>query len=122
VHEHLWRIGDKIQAGYNAHVSELGLSVYTRCIGMSPRTFIQFSDPDGKIPMLHLKSLFQQEVVKRGILFNGNHMVTYSHSDEDIDYTLQVYRAALEVFARVMDSNTPILDALDGSPIEPIFT
>src|SRR5690606_34679964 len=91
VFEHLWRMGERIQAGYNALVGELGLADYTGCVGMHPRTYIQFHDPNGKIPMLHLKSLFQQEVVKGGILFNGNHMLTYSHSPEDIDYTLGVY-------------------------------
>jgi glutamate-1-semialdehyde 2,1-aminomutase/spore coat polysaccharide biosynthesis protein SpsF len=121
VNEHLWRIGESIQAGFNAHVADLGLEHITRCIGMGPRTFIQFNDPDGKIPMLHLKSLFQQEVVKRGILFNGNHMVTYAHSDEDIAYTLNVYRHALEVLAAALDSGKNILEFVEGAPIEPIF-
>jgi glutamate-1-semialdehyde 2,1-aminomutase/spore coat polysaccharide biosynthesis protein SpsF len=121
VTEHLWRIGESIQAGYNAHVADLGLEHITRCIGMGPRTFIQFNDPEGKIPMLHLKSLFQQEVVKRGILFNGNHMVTYAHSDEDIAYTLNVYRHALEVLAAALDSGKNILEFVEGAPIEPIF-
>lgn len=119
--EHLWAMGERIQAGYNRHVDALGLRDYTSCIGMGPRTFIQFQDPEGKIPMLHLKSLFQQEVAKRGILFNGNHLLTYSHSEEDIDYTVESYREALEVFARVLDSNQPILEALDGPPIQPVF-
>lgn len=120
VHEHLWKQGEKLKAGYNAHVQELGLGDYTKCIGVGPRTFIQFSDPAGEIPMLHLKSMFQQEVIKRGILFNGNHMTTYSHSDEDIEYTLKVYREALEIFAQVLDGMS-VLDALQGRPIQPIF-
>ncbi len=120
VHEHIWRQGEKIKAGYNAHVEALGLGDYTKCVGMGPRTFIQFHDPNGQIPMLHLKSIFQQEVLKRGILFNGNHMMTYSHSDEDIDYTLKVYREALELFAQALDGLN-VLDALQGRPIQPIF-
>lgn len=121
VHEHLWRIGEKIQKGYNAHVDALGLGDYTRCIGVGPRTHIMFKDPQGNIPMLHLKSLFQQEVVKQGILFNGNHLVTYSHTDEDIDYTLQAYRHALEVLAQALDSGRSLLEFLAGPPIQPIF-
>jgi glutamate-1-semialdehyde 2,1-aminomutase/spore coat polysaccharide biosynthesis protein SpsF len=119
--EHLWRSGEKIKAGYNALVAEYSLSDYTSCIGMGPRTFIQFQDPEGKIPMLHLKSLFQQEVVQQGILFNGNHMVTYAHSEADIDYTLQVYRHALQKMAQVLDSGQPLTDFLLGAPIEPVF-
>lgn len=121
VHAHLWRIGEKIQAGYNAQVAALGLEDVTSCIGMGPRTFIQFNDPEGKIPMLHLKSLFQQEVVKQGILFNGNHLVTYAHSDADIEYTLEAYHAALSVLASALDGSRNILDYLDGPAIQPIF-
>jgi glutamate-1-semialdehyde aminotransferase len=119
--EHLWRLGERIQAGYNRHVEAMGLGSITKSIGMGPRTFIQFNDPSGKIPMLHLKSLFQQEVVKGGILFNGNHSITYSHTEEDIDYTLEVYRDALEVLARALDSQQDILEFLDGAAITPIF-
>jgi len=119
--DHIWELGEKIKAGYNQLVEEFALQDYTACIGMAPRTYIQFHDPDGEIPMLHLKSLFQQEVAKRGILFNGNHMMTASHTQDDVDYTLAVYRASLENFARVMDSNVDILDALDGAPIQPVF-
>lgn len=47
-------------------------------------------------------------------------MITYSHSDEDIDYTLQVYREALEFLAQALDG-VNLLDALEGRPIQPIF-
>lgn len=120
VHKHIWQQGEKIKAGYNAMVQEYGLEEYTRCVGMGPRPFIQFHDPKGEIPMLHLKSVFQQEVIKRGVLFNGNHMITYSHTDADIDYTLQVYREALEFLAQALDG-VNLLDALEGRPIQPIF-
>jgi glutamate-1-semialdehyde aminotransferase len=119
--EHLWAMGERIQNGYNALVADFGLERYTDCIGLGPRTFIGFNDPDGKIPMLHLKSLFQQEVVKRGILFNGNHMMTYSHTEEDIDYTLDAYRAALQVFAAALDSSRDFVEFLEGPAIEPVF-
>ena len=119
--EHLWAMGERIQTGFNAQVADFGLERYAACIGMGPRTFIKLNDPDGNIPMLHIKSLFQQEVVKRGILFNGNHMMTYSHTEADIDYTLEVYRAALEKLAVALDSAQPITAFLDGPPIEPVF-
>lgn len=118
--EHIWAMGERIQAGYNTAVQEVGLSDYTQCIGMAPRTFIQFHDPDEAIPMLHLKSLFQQEVVKRGILFNGNHLLTYSHTEADIDYTVQVYREALDVLAAALDGKG-VLESIEGRPIQPIF-
>ncbi len=121
VHAQLWQTGEQLQAGYNAMVDEMGLGDYTRCIGFGPRTFIQFHAPDNAIPMLHLKSLFQQEVVKRGILFNGNHLVTYSHSPADVEQTLAAYQNALSVLARALDSARPLVEFLDGPPIQPIF-
>ena len=66
------------------------------------------------------KSLFQQECLQRGILFSGGHNLSFSHSAEDIDYTLRVYRTALEIVADAIEQGN--VDArLNGKPVESVF-
>ena len=45
---------------------------------------VNFKDESGQESLI-LKSLFQQECLKRGILFSGGHNICYSHTDDDID-------------------------------------
>jgi glutamate-1-semialdehyde 2,1-aminomutase/spore coat polysaccharide biosynthesis protein SpsF len=69
---------------------------------------------------LVLKSLFQQECLKRGVLFSGAHNISFSHGPGDIDRTLRVYRTAMEILGQAIEKG----DAgsrLEGPPVEPVF-
>ena len=115
----LWTQGGKLKDGYNALAGEFGLEDYTECIGLAPRTVITFMDENGAESML-MKSLFQQECLKGGVLFAAGHNICYSHSDNDIDHTLEVYRSALQVLAQAVREND-LMSRLEGKPVEPVF-
>jgi glutamate-1-semialdehyde-2,1-aminomutase len=117
--EYIWEQGRKLKDGYNIFVRELGLEKYTQCIGYPPRTVITFKDEDGNEDLL-LKSLFQQECIKRGILFTGAHNICFSHTNKDIDYTLRVYRTVLEIIKDAIERNK-VKELLEGEPVEPVF-
>jgi len=117
--EHLWKQGKTLQEGYHLLAREVGVDRATECLGLSPRTVITFKDDAGNESLL-LKSLFQQECLKRGILFSGNHNICFSHSDEDIERTLLVYRDALELLAQSIKANDT-LQRLEGEPVQPVF-
>jgi len=116
---HLWDHGQRIQDGYNILAREYGIEKLTECIGLPPRTVVSFRDQDGTESLL-LKSLFQQECLQRGILFSGGHNLSFSHSTEDIDYTLRVYRTAMEIVADAIEQGD-VEDRLEGDPVEPVF-
>jgi glutamate-1-semialdehyde aminotransferase len=90
-----------------------------RCIGLPPRTVVTFYDESGRESLL-IKSLFQQECLKRGVLFSGGHNLCFSHSDDDIDSTLRVYRAALEILADAIRKDQ-VNEYLEGEPVAPVF-
>jgi glutamate-1-semialdehyde-2,1-aminomutase len=117
--QYIWEQGRKLRDGYNVFVRELGLEKYTQCIGYPPRTIITFRDENGNENLL-LRSLFQQECIKRGILFTGNHNICFSHTSKDIDYTLQVYRTVLEIIKDAIEKNK-VIELLEGKPVEPVF-
>ena len=116
---HLWEQGRKIRDGYNVLARSYGIERYTRCIGYEPRSVVSFYNDKGAEDLL-LKSLFQQECIRRGVLFTGSHNLCYSHSDSDIDYTLHVYRTVLEIVAKAIQ-NGHVRRLLKGRPVEPVF-
>lgn len=116
---HLWEQGTKLKDGYNVLAREFGVDAFTRCIGLPPRTVITYKDENGEESLV-FKSLFQQECLKRGILFSGGQNICFSHSDADIDYTLRVYRTALEILAGTIKCGDAA-QRLEGEPVQPVF-
>ena len=117
--EHLWRQGTALQNGYNAFARECGLDGRTQCIGFPPRTVLVFKDRAGA-DSLAMKSLFQQEMIKRGILTAGGFTLCYAHSDEDARRTLEACRDALTLLARAVAEDR-VEAALEGPVIQPVF-
>jgi len=114
---HLWEQGQKLKDGFNVLAREFYVEQYTECVGSPPRTVVMFRDETGAESLL-LKSLFQQECLKRGVFFSGGH--NYSHSNSDIDRTLRVYRTVMEILEESIKSSDA-LRKLDGNPVQPIF-
>ena len=117
VPEYLFAQGKKLKEGYNNIAESLGMD-YTKCSGYDVRTIITFN-PDVANP-LEMKSLLQQEMIKRGILWGGFHNMCYSHSDEDIEYTLSAYEDSLPILKQAVEENN-IKKYLRGNVIEPVF-
>jgi glutamate-1-semialdehyde 2,1-aminomutase/spore coat polysaccharide biosynthesis protein SpsF len=111
--------GARVRDGYNALAAHFGLKERTSCIGHGSRTVINFGDGSGGVS-LELKTLFQQEVIKRGVLCGGYHNPSLAHSDADVDLTLRVYRDALTVMARAVEEDA-VSSYLEARPVDPVF-
>lgn len=59
-------------------------------------------------------------MIKRGILWGGFHNMSYSHSDDDIEYILKVYCEVLPFLKKAVDENN-VREHLKGEPVEPVF-
>jgi glutamate-1-semialdehyde 2,1-aminomutase/spore coat polysaccharide biosynthesis protein SpsF len=116
---HNWEQGGKIKDGLRVLAREFGMDGFVRCDGFAPRTIVSFFDESGRESLL-VKSLFQQECLKRGVLFSGGQNICFGHTDEDVDHTLRVYRAALEITAEAIRRNK-IEETLEGSPVQAVF-
>jgi glutamate-1-semialdehyde 2,1-aminomutase/spore coat polysaccharide biosynthesis protein SpsF len=116
---HNWEQGGKIKDGLNVLARQFGAENFVRCAGLPPRTVVSFFDETGRESLL-VKSLFQQECLKRGVLFSGGHNLCYSHSNEDIEQALRVYRAAMEITAAAVLGNK-VEAMLEGQPVQPVF-
>ena len=114
----LWEKGKQLKEGYAAIVNELGMAGITGIIGYPCRTMITFNENAGD-PLI-LKSFFQQELIKRGILWGGFHNVCFTHSQADIDHTLAVYREVLPLLKDAVEKGDAA-SRLRGLPLEPVF-
>lgn len=113
--DHIFEQGKTLKRGYNELAAAYGIDHRTECNGYPPRFSARFQDEEGESDQL-AKSLFMQECLERGVLFSGNHLVSYSHTDADIDHTLDVYEAAMETLADAIDADD-VEDRLDGEPV-----
>ncbi|MCG3174473.1 MAG: 3-aminobutyryl-CoA aminotransferase [Myxococcota bacterium] len=109
--------GKRLREGYNAIARELGMD-YTACSGFDCRTIMTFDAKAGN--PLEMKSLVQQEMIKRGVLWGGFHNVCFSHSADDVAHILAAYREALPILKHAVEGKT-VREKLRGEPVEPVF-
>lgn len=117
VQEYLALQGSKLKEGYN-NIALHNDMHYTRCNGYNFRSIVSFNSSAGD--PLELKSLVQQELIKRGILWSGIHNMCYSHSNADIEYTLSVYEEVLPILKKTVNEKN-VHKYLMGKPVEPVF-
>lgn len=110
--------GKKLKDGYNELVRQLGIDSYTSCTGNEVRTIVFFNASAGN--PLEMKSLVQQELIKRGILWGGFHNMSFSHSDSDISYTLSAYAEVLPILKKAVEEKN-VAGYLKGEPVGPVF-
>jgi glutamate-1-semialdehyde 2,1-aminomutase len=67
-----------------------------------------------------IKTLFMQEMLKRGALTFGTHNISYSHSISDIDFLLSCYRQVFPILKACIESKN-LLESLDCEPLVPLF-
>ena len=62
----------------------------------------------------------QQEMIKRGVLWQGFHNMSFSHSDVDVDYTIKALEESLSILKKAVDGNK-LKESLRGEPVQPVF-
>jgi glutamate-1-semialdehyde aminotransferase len=109
--------GKKLKYGILEILDELSIS-FISIKGYNFRTMLNFDNSEGNA--LLIKSVLQQELIKCGILWSGYHNMSFSHTDEDIDYTLKAYNHCLKIVKNAFDNNT-LNEMLLGEPLKPVF-
>jgi len=117
--EHLWRLGRRLQDGVRAAIENAELGEWVSCSGAAPWTIVSVREPDPHGAALPAKSLLQQEMLRRGVLFNGSNFISYAHTDADIDAAVEAYAAAFRVLARALPDG--VEDLLEGPALTPAF-
>ncbi|HEV7804264.1 MAG TPA: aminotransferase class III-fold pyridoxal phosphate-dependent enzyme, partial [Solirubrobacteraceae bacterium] len=119
VHEHLWRLGTLLQDGVRAAIAAHGLEDWVTCSGAAPWTIVAVREPHPDPAALPAKTLLQQEMLKRGVLFNGSNFVSWAHTEDDIAEAVDAYDAALARLAQALPDD--VEEQLEGPPVSQVF-
>ena len=113
----LYRQGARLRAGVRRTVEELRLQDYFTMDGRDCSILYGTKDPERK-PSQPFRTLFLQETLRRGILA-PNFIVSYAHSDADIDRTIEGVSEALGTYRKALDEG--VEKYLTGRPIKPVY-
>ena len=115
--EHLHRQGERLRKGLEDAAALHGVQRHFEVVGRGCNLLFGTRGPDGK-PSQEFRTLLLQETIRRGVLMPSL-VVSYSHSDEDIDRTIDAVSAALAVYARALEEG--IDKHLVGRPSRTVF-
>jgi glutamate-1-semialdehyde aminotransferase len=120
-YEALYRKGEQLRAGIRAGVDHAGVGEWVEVSGAAPRIVVTIREPkleqaSGGLPA---KTLVQQELLSRGVLFNGSNFICLAHSDDDIELAIEAYGEAFALLAEGLEGD--LLSLLRGDPIKPAF-
>lgn len=120
--DQLWEVGRRLHEGAARAIAAAGLGPYIQLTSHPVRTVWSFHEAypgcDGNL----LKSLFQQEVLRRGVLWGGWHALSLSlaHDEDAVQRILTAYEESLALVARAIESES-VRKQLQGEPIAPVF-
>jgi glutamate-1-semialdehyde 2,1-aminomutase len=115
--ERLYAQGKRLRAGIAERTRALNLNEYVGVVSRDCNLLYFTRDAD-KRPSQPLRTLFLQELMKGGVLA-PSFVVSYSHTDCDIDRTLDVIDRALHVYRRALSEG--LNGFLQGRAVQPVF-
>jgi len=113
--ETLWARGRRLAAGLRDAAAAEGVADQVPILGQPCCLVFGSRDADGQ-PSQPFRTLLMQEILKRGVLATSL-VVSYSHSEADIDQTVEAFAAAFKVYRRALDDG--IEKHLPGRPVKP---
>ena len=117
--KHLWRLGEKWLKEVSSLIDEKNLSSVVNTAGLAPHSGIVFKEFNGNSALDWL-SLYQQEMIKQGILTLGINNYCLDHSEEDIEKCIMAVDKALDKISMAADDGK-VDPFLKGGKIHPIF-
>lgn len=97
---HVWKYGERLKQGVNALCRKVGAPA--ELIGPPFRMVLAFRETDERrLPLL--RTLVQQELVKRGVLtYRGFMLPSYAHDERAMKHTLRAFEHALGVLVQAL--------------------
>ena len=113
----LYRQGERLRAGVTSIVQLFGLQDHFKLLGR-PSNMIFATYDQSKQPSQPFRTLFLQEMIKHGLI-TPSLVVSFSHTDEDIDRTINAIGESLYIYRCALQDG--IDRYLVGRPVKPVF-
>ncbi len=115
--DYLWDIGRKLEKGVLNIIDELNLKGYFTLNG-HPCCLVFGTNDSNQEPSQPFRTLFMQETIRQGLLMPSL-IVSYAHTQKDIDITLMSIREALIVYKKALEEGVD--KYLVGASVKPVF-
>jgi glutamate-1-semialdehyde 2,1-aminomutase len=109
--------GDRLRVGVEEVARRHGVEDRFTVAGRGSCLFFGTADADGA-PSQEFRTLFLQETIARGVLA-PSFVVSYSHTEADIDRTIEIVDEALAVYASALEGGVDRF--LRGRPVKPVY-
>ncbi|WP_353476551.1 glutamate-1-semialdehyde 2,1-aminomutase (plasmid) [Salipiger sp. H15] len=114
---HVHAMGRRLRLGAEEAIRRHGLTGHVGIVGRDCCLAYQTLDAEGA-PSQAFRSLFLQETIRRGILAPSL-VVSYSHSEADVDFAVAAIDGALGVYARALEDG--VERHLVGRPSQVVY-
>jgi glutamate-1-semialdehyde 2,1-aminomutase len=114
--EFLWRKGERLRSLVNRSIVENRLEGFFELLGRSCNLVFATNDRYGNRSQA-FRTLFMQELIRRGVIA-PSFVVSFSHSDADIDRTAEAVYEAHGIYRKALDEG--IERHLEGRPVKPV--
>ena len=113
--ETLWSRGERLATGLRTAASAAGVADQVPILGPPCCLVFGSRDATGQ-PSQPFRTLLMQELIECGVLATSL-VVNYSHTEADIDSTIEAFEGAFAVYRRALDEG--IVKYLRGRPVKP---
>jgi glutamate-1-semialdehyde aminotransferase len=115
---HNQSMGQRFIDGSKSILAQHGLSNHIRNMQFNWHASLGYFDAEGN-NSFGLRTLFHQEMIKRGVLFQGIFCPHFSHTAEDVDFVLNAMDESCRIFKKGLEDGYE--NYLVGEPIKPVF-
>jgi glutamate-1-semialdehyde 2,1-aminomutase len=114
--EFLWKQGELLRARVQQSIEENRLEGFFEIFGR-PCNLVFGTRDQNRERSQPFRTLFMQELIRRGVIA-PSFVVSFSHSDADIERTGEVVHEALMIYRKALDEG--IEKYLEGRPVKPV--
>lgn len=113
----LWKQGERLTSLVNQSIAEFHLEGYFGIAGRPCNLIFTTHDQDHQRSQ-PFRTLFMQELIRRGVI-GPSFVLSYSHSDTDIDRTAEAVHGALSIYRKALTEGVD--KYLEGRPVKPVY-
>lgn len=114
-----WVRGEVLKQNLEKMIAKYGLGAYLQLLGYPCLFVLLCRDATGE-PSDAFRTLMMQEMIARGVLFQGLFYPTWSHQQYEIDHIIMAFDESCAIYRKAIDLGTAD-SLLIGRPAKPVF-
>ncbi len=114
-----WKRGEWLRERIDVIIERQGLSEYLQLIGYACLMVLVCKDTSG-VPNDEYRTLMLQEMIARGVLFQGMFYTTWSHQHAELEHIVAAFEESCDVYRNAIDAGN-CDGLLIGKAAKPVF-